>query len=79
MQMDLTVRFWDSSSEEVRSRYLGSVLFFFNQGKATDILSAFKNGIDGIDTSKMLQISVDSPNNQIVTDISTAILHNLMD
>lgn len=59
-QMDLSVRFWDDTSNTVHSRYLGSV--FLNQCKATDLLEAFKSGLEGIDCSKILQVSMDGPN-----------------
>lgn len=58
--MDLSVRFRDKVCNEVKPHYLGSV--FLGQAKATELLKAFKTGIQGLDPAKVLQVSMDGPN-----------------
>lgn len=59
-QMDLSIRFWDENTNSIKSRYLDSV--FLHQAKATNLLEAFKFGVQGFDVSRILQISMDGPN-----------------
>lgn len=59
-QMDINVRFWDSIKNEICTNYYNSV--FIGHSTADDILKAFLAGIDGLDVTKILQISMDGPN-----------------
>lgn len=59
-QMDINVRFWDDEKNEVVTRYLTSC--FLGRSRASDLLAAFKEGISGLKTNKLLQISMDGPN-----------------
>lgn len=57
-QMDLHVRFWDK--DKVVTRYLGSQ--FLGHTRAVDLLAAFREGIGGLNSKNLLQISMDGPN-----------------
>ena len=57
--MDINVRFWDIKNEEIITRYLTSR--FLGRIRATDLLEAFKDGIENL-TEKLLQISMDGLN-----------------
>lgn len=59
-QMDMNVRFWDSNSNMVVTRYLTSE--FLGRSRALDLLEAFKKGIDRLPLEKILQVSMDGPN-----------------
>ena len=59
-QMDLVVRFWDKSKNEVATRYLTSV--FLHRSTAAHLLEAFLAGLPSTDTKKLLQVSLDGPN-----------------
>ncbi|XP_047990547.1 uncharacterized protein LOC125229685 [Leguminivora glycinivorella] len=59
-QMDIFVRYWDNEKNQVRSRYYGSA--FLGHATADDLLKAFLATTDGIDTKKILQVSMDGPN-----------------
>uniref|UniRef100_A0A1B6KAK6 BED-type domain-containing protein n=2 Tax=Graphocephala atropunctata TaxID=36148 RepID=A0A1B6KAK6_9HEMI len=59
-QMDVNVRFWDSSANEVRCCYLTSV--FLGKSTANDLLVAFSEAIKPLDRNKILQVSLDGPN-----------------
>lgn len=60
--MDLIVRYWDSTSDEVATRYLTST--FHGHTRSTDLLNAFVSGISGLGLKcdKIIQISMDGPN-----------------
>lgn len=61
-QMDICVRYWDESDNEVKCTYYTSV---FIEGRATaeNLLSHFKNSIEpAMKIGKILQISMDGPN-----------------
>jgi hypothetical protein len=59
-QMDLLVRFWDDKADMVSTRYLKSE--FMGRATAVDVLQTFSSGISDIDKSKILQVSSDGPN-----------------
>lgn len=59
-QMDINVRFWNSTTNKICTHYYNSV--FIGHSCAEDILKAFLTGIDGLDVNKILQISMDGPN-----------------
>ena len=59
-QMDLLARFWDDKADMVRTRYLKSE--FMVRSTANDVLQTFLSGISDIDKSKILQVSSDGPN-----------------
>lgn len=61
-QMDLIVRYWDSNTDEVATRYLTST--FLGHARATDLLNAFVSGITGLGLrcDRIIQISMDGPN-----------------
>ncbi|CAH0549771.1 unnamed protein product [Brassicogethes aeneus] len=59
-QMDVSVRYWDSQENEVKTRYLTSV--FLKSAKANDILEGLKKALVESSMKKILQISMDGPN-----------------
>lgn len=58
-QMDLHVRYWDTSMNIVRTRYYNSE--FLGKAAATDILEKFRKCMSGLDENMMLQVSMDGP------------------
>lgn len=59
-QLDIVIRFWDKSTDQVSSRYISSV--FLSETKAVNLLSALKDGLVGLDWRKIIQVSMDGPN-----------------
>lgn len=59
-QMDILVRFWSDEESKVVVRYLGSE--FMGRSTANDVLITFLNGTKDVEKSKMLQVSSDGPN-----------------
>ena len=59
-QMDLQIRFFDVEDDTVKVRYLDSK--FLGHTANTDLLKAFLAGLEKIDHSTILQISMDGPN-----------------
>ena len=59
-QMDVHVRFWDTSMNVVRTRYYNSK--FMRKAAAADVLKTFKDGVKDLDEGKLLQVSMDGPN-----------------
>lgn len=61
-QMDIIVRFWDTSKNEINTRYLTSV--FLGHAKASDLLDSFTGSISGLGMSlkKIMQMETDGPN-----------------
>ena len=58
--MDLLVRFWNQKSDIVNTRYLNSE--FMGRSTAEDVFNIFLSGASEIDKAKILQVSSDSPN-----------------
>jgi len=58
-QMDMYIRFWDDSHDEVSTRFLTSV--FLGHATADDLLLKFKEGLGDLAISKILQVSMDGP------------------
>ena len=59
-QMNILVRFWSDEESKVVVRYLGSE--FMGRSTANDVLITFLNGTKDVEKSKMLQVSSDGPN-----------------
>ena len=59
-QMDIVVRFWDTRVNEVSSCYFNSA--FMGHSTATDVVNAFQEATAELNSSKILQISMDGPN-----------------
>ena len=59
-QMDNQVRFWNNEQECVMTRYLSSE--FLGHCTAKDLLQRLKEGIWCIDSSRIIQLSMDGPN-----------------
>ena len=59
-QMDMHVRYWDTSKNVVVSRYLTST--FMNRATANDIVEKFSSALREVPCEKMLQVSMDGPN-----------------
>lgn len=59
-QMDINVRFWNSATEEVNTRYLTSA--FFGRTTASDLLKGFREAIYPLSEKKIFQLSMDGPN-----------------
>lgn len=58
-QMDLVIRYWNTCKNRVESRYLTSV--FLGHSTAKDLMEKFREGISGIPTKKLIQVSMDGP------------------
>ena len=61
-QMDIHVRFWDSSkkSANVTTKYFNSG--FLNHASATDLLDSFLVSLKDLKRKKLIQVSMDGPN-----------------
>ena len=58
-QMDMTIRFWDKTTQRAISRYLDSQ--FLGHTRATYLLKNFKIGLVGLHSANLLQVSMDGP------------------
>ena len=59
-QMDLTVRFWDTTENQVSARYWDSK--FLGHTRADNVLAKFNDSMRTLDPNKMIQVSMDGPN-----------------
>lgn len=59
-QMDIQIRFWDSSNQEVTTRYYTSA--FLGHSTAYDLLEAIKTSLPSELMKKMTQVAMDGPN-----------------
>lgn len=59
-QMDIVVRFWDKTKNEVSTMYFTSA--FLGHTTANDLLEAFKGNVPVQMLQKMIQVSMDGPN-----------------
>ena len=62
-EMDVHIRYWDDTENKVKVRYFDSR--FLGHTKHDDILSNFNDVLKPVDTTKILQVSVDGPNTNI--------------
>ena len=74
-QMDLHVRYWDTSLNTVKTRYYNSQ--FMGKAAAKDVLKTFKECVNGMDEDKLLQVSMDGPN--VNTSFLTSLNEERMD
>ncbi|KAH7934732.1 hypothetical protein HPB51_028902 [Rhipicephalus microplus] len=58
--MLLTGRYWDAADDSVKTRYLTSC--FMGHTCAEDLASAFRQAVEEIKGSKILQVFMDGPN-----------------
>ena len=58
-QMDIVLRFWDSSKNVVVTRYLNST--FLGHATAKDLEKNFREGLLGLSDKNILQVSMDGP------------------
>ena len=58
-ETDLLVRCWDSIKNRVQFQYWNSM--FFGHGTHGGLLKKIYEGISGLNTSKLIQISMDGP------------------
>ena len=58
-QMDIVIRIWNDTTNQVSSLYLTSV--FLGHAKSTDLLLRFKEGLRDLQISKLIQVSMDGP------------------
>ncbi|KAG8175604.1 hypothetical protein JTE90_019416 [Oedothorax gibbosus] len=58
-QMDIHLRFWDSSENQVKTKYFDSA--FMGHSTAGDLLKEFYTIVKSLNLSKLLQISMDGP------------------
>ena len=58
--MDLRVRYWDSSTNNVTTQYYNSQ--FLGEAACKDLLEKFKQCMCRIDQDKLLQLSMDGSN-----------------
>ncbi|XP_049275212.1 uncharacterized protein LOC125759844 [Rhipicephalus sanguineus] len=59
-QMDVLIRYWDAADDSMKTRYLTSC--FMGHTCAEDLASAFRQAVQEIKGSKILQVSMDGPN-----------------
>lgn len=59
-QMDIVIRYWDSKSMKVETRYLTSS--FLQHATASDLLYHFENALKSFPLDKVIQVSMDGPN-----------------
>ena len=59
-QMDLHVRFWDDTDNEVKTSYWNSE--FLGKASADDVFSKFNDCLSSLNRSKILQVSSNGPN-----------------
>lgn len=59
-QMDMSIRFWDSNTNEAVTRYYTSA--FLGHATAEVLLEEFLKALSGLDLHKLLQVSMDGPN-----------------
>ena len=62
-EMDVHIRYWDDTENKVKVRYFDSR--FLGHTKHDDILSNFNDVLKPVDTTKILQVSMDGPNANI--------------
>ena len=58
--MDLHVRFWDDTDNEVKTSYWNSG--FLGKASADNVFSTFNDCLSSLDRSEILQVSSDGPN-----------------
>ena len=56
-EMDLVIRYWDNVQKRVQVRFWDSMCF--GHGTHLDLLKHFSEGLEGLDMSKLTQISMD--------------------
>lgn len=59
-QMDVYIRYWNNSTNEVSSRYYSSA--FLGHTTALDLLNAIRTSMKTLNLKKVLQLSMDGPN-----------------
>ena len=59
-EMDLLIRYFDCSDDEVKTRFYDSQ--FFGHGTAKDLQKQFCDALKNLDDNKLFQISMDGPN-----------------
>ena len=62
--MDLHVGFWDDTDNEVKTSYRNSE--FLGKASTDDVFSKFNNCLTSLDHSKIIQVSSDGPNVNLV-------------
>ena len=58
-QMDFIIRFWDHSEQKAQVRFWS--LSYLGHSTHSDLLGNFNSCIDGVDPSRMVQVSMDGP------------------
>ena len=61
--MDLPVRYWDVNEKKVAIHYWNSK--FLGHTHSDDLVKAFSDGLNELDLTKLIQISVDGPNSNL--------------
>jgi hypothetical protein len=71
-QMDVVIRFWDDTRNEVASRYFGSA--FLGHATAECLLAGFKTAMQELSLAGLMQVSMDGPsvNWKFIDLLSTA-------
>ena len=62
--MDIMVRYWDVHAKRVEVRYWHSM--FLGHTTHLDLLNRFFEGLEGLDVTKLLQVSMDGPNTNLL-------------
>ena len=62
-EMDLHVRYWDVKEKKVVARYWNSK--YLGNTCSNDLVKAFNDGLNELDLTKLVQISMDGPNSNL--------------
>ena len=63
-EMDIMVRYWDVRAKRMEVRYWYSM--FLGHTTHLDLLNRFFEGLEGLDATKLLQVSMDGPNTNLL-------------
>ena len=58
-QMDIAIRYWDTSKSRAVDRYFTSE--FLGHATAENLVESFTKATDKLDSTKMVQVSMDGP------------------
>lgn len=61
--MDIHVRYWDEGEHNVTVRYWA--FLFLGHTQCDDLVAAFHNGLNELEETNMIQISMDGPNTNL--------------
>ena len=62
-EIDIHVQYWNEDEEKVTVRYWTSL--FLGHTRCDDLVAAFHNGLNELEETNMIQISMDGPNTNL--------------